>query len=114
MNKDYSNYRKHLRWYIGKLREQIPGTMEGFGKLHDESMKAGVLDEKQKELIALGIGIAARCDGCVAFHTHEALEHGATPAEVMETIGVAIAMGGGPSVVYGAHAAEALDQFTRK
>jgi len=112
MNEDYPGYRKHLQGMMGLLRKRIPGVMSGFGQLHQESMKAGALDEKQKELIALGIGIASRCDGCIAFHTYEALEHGATPAEISETIGVAITMGGGPALMYAAHAVEALEQFT--
>jgi AhpD family alkylhydroperoxidase len=74
-------------------------------------MKAGVLSEKHKELMSLGIGIAIRCDGCIAFHTHEALANGATVEEISETIGVAIAMGGGPALMYAAHALEALEQF---
>lgn len=111
MNKNYPEYRKHLQGLMGRLRGQIPGTMRGFGTLHQESMKAGALDEKQKELIALGIGITSRCDGCIAFHTHEALAHGASREEINETIGVAIAMGGGPALMYASHALEALDQF---
>ena len=111
MDKNYPEYRKHLQGLMGRLRAELPGTMRGFGLLHQESMKAGVLGEKQKELIALGIGIAVRCDGCIAFHTHEALGHGATREEITETIGVAIAMGGGPALMYAAHAAEALEQF---
>jgi len=109
--KNYPEYRKHLQGLIGQLRVSIPGTMKGFGTLHQESMKAGALDEKQKELIALGIGIAARCDGCIAFHTHEALANGATREEISETIGIAVSMGGGPALMYAAHALEALHQF---
>ena len=108
---DFPGYRKHLKNLIGHLRKRIPGVMTGFSHLHQEGMQAGALDEKQKELIALGIGIAARCDGCIAFHTHEALAQGATPAEIGETIGVAITLGGGPALMYAAHALEALEQF---
>lgn len=111
MNKDYPAYRKHLQREIGELRKRIPGSMAAFGQLHQESMKAGAIDEKHKELIALGIGIASRCDGCIAFHTHEALAQGASPEEINETIAVAISMGGGPALMYAAHAIEALEQF---
>jgi AhpD family alkylhydroperoxidase len=111
MSTDYPEYRKHLQGAIGRLRGRIPGPMKGFGLLHQESMKAGALNEKQKELIALGIGVASRCDGCIAFHTHEALAHGATAEEITETLGVAISMGGGPALMYAAHALEALEQF---
>lgn len=74
-------------------------------------MADGVLSAKVKELIALGIAITVRCDGCIAFHVHDALEAGASRKEVAETIGVAVLMGGGPSVVYGSEALEALEQF---
>jgi AhpD family alkylhydroperoxidase len=111
MDMNYPEYRKHLQGLIGQLRGQIPGTMKGFGLLHQESMKAGALNEKQKELIALGIGIASRCDGCIAFHTHEALAQGATYEEIAETIGVAVSMGGGPALMYAAHTLEALAQY---
>jgi len=111
MNKDYPAYRKHLQRSIADLRKRIPGTMAGFGQLHQESMKAGALNEKEKELIALAIGITSRCDGCITFHTHEALAHGASTEEINETIGVAISMGGGPALMYAAHAIEALEQF---
>jgi AhpD family alkylhydroperoxidase len=111
MNTDFPIYRKHLQGLIGRLRKRIPGPLAAFGQLHDEAMKPGSLSEKQKELVALGIGIASRCDGCIAFHTHEALAHGATAEEITETIGVAVMMGGGPSLMYSAHALEALEQF---
>ncbi len=111
MNINYPEYRKQLQSLLGELRGHIPGTMKGFGLLHQESMKAGALSEKHKELLALGIGIASRCDGCIAFHTHEALAQGATAEEIHETIGVAISMGGGPALMYAAHALEALKQF---
>jgi AhpD family alkylhydroperoxidase len=111
MTRDFPAYRKDLQSMIGKLRVQAPGAMAGFGQLHEGAMKAGVLTVKQKELIALGIGIATRCDGCIAFHTHEALVEGATHEEIIETIAVGVMMGGGPSLMYSAHAMEALGQF---
>jgi alkylhydroperoxidase/carboxymuconolactone decarboxylase family protein YurZ len=40
-----------------------------------------------------------------------ARDRGASRAEVAETIGVAIHMGGGPSMVYGAEALRAYDAF---
>ena len=69
------------------------------------------LDAKTKELIALGIGVAIRCDDCIAFHIKAAVEHGATREEIGETLGMAIYMGAGPSVMYASHAFAALQQF---
>jgi AhpD family alkylhydroperoxidase len=111
MDKNYPAYRTHLQGLLGQLRARLPGPMRGFGQLHGESMKAGALSGKHKELIALALGVAARCDGCIAFHTHEALAQGATRGEVEEALAVAISMGGGPALMYAAHAVEALEQF---
>ena len=111
MTRDFPAYRKELKALIAGLRKQAPEALAGFGQLHEGAMKAGALGVKQKELIALGIGIASRCDGCIAFHTHEALVEGATRQEIVETIAVGVMMGGGPSLMYSAHAIEALEQF---
>ena len=108
------NYPKHYET-INKAMEEmglkIPEIMTAFGELHEKSVEDGALSSKVKELISLGIAITVRCDGCITFHVHDALTAGATDKEIMETIGVAISMGGGPSVVYGSEAMEALKQF---
>lgn len=109
--KQYPEYYEHLKQLVGKLSSEIPGTMGGFGRLHQSAVADGVLSAKVKELIALGIAITVRCDGCIAFHVHDALKAGASHEEIVETIGVAILMGGGPSVMYGSEALEALEQF---
>ncbi len=72
----------------------------------------GVLDEKTKELVALAIGVATHCDGCIGFHSRTLVRLGASRDEVMETLGVAIYMGGGPSLMYGADAVHAFDEFS--
>lgn len=111
MNKQYPAYFEELQQLMGNLGTAIPGTMGGFGQLHKQAMLDGVLSAKIKELIALSIAITVRCDGCIAYHVHEALQAGATRAEIAEAIGVAVLMGGGPSVVYGSEALKAVDQF---
>ncbi|MAY38566.1 MAG: alkylhydroperoxidase [Spongiibacter sp.] len=88
--------------------------MQGFGALHEASLKPGALDTKTKELIALGIAITVRCDGCISFHVHDAMEAGASQGEIAETVSVAILMGGGPSVVYGIEAMQALSQYQER
>lgn len=85
--------------------------MDNFVKLHQAAVAPGALDTKTKELIALSIAISVRCDGCISFHVHGALSAGASRQEIAETIGVAVFMGGGPAVVYGAQALEAVNQF---
>lgn len=111
MIKDYSKKYNDLSMTMETLGNRIPETMKGFAELHKASTAQGALSARTKELIALGIAITVRCDGCIAYHVHDSLQAGASSQEVMETIGVAVLMGGGPSVVYGCEAMEALDQF---
>ncbi len=110
--KQYPEHYEELKALMGKLGEEIPGPMGGFSRLHKTAVTNGALSGKVKELISLGISITVRCDGCIAFHVHDALKAGANRQEIMETIGVAILMGGGPSVMYGCEALEAFEQFT--
>lgn len=93
------------------LYRAAPGAMAGFGAMHKGAVEDGVLSRGMKELIALAVGITGHCDGCIAFHVHDALKAGVTRSEIEETIGVAVMMGGGPAAVYGADALVALSQF---
>ena len=112
--KDFPGSYKEIGEWMEKLGQEIPNPMQSFGALHESTIKDGALDSKTKELIALGIAITVRCDGCIAFHVHDALSAGATKAEIAETISVAILMGGGPSVVYGIEALQAVSQFEKE
>lgn len=70
------------------------------------------VETQTKELIALAIGVAKHCDGCIAFHTRAALQAGAPPEEIMETLMVTVAMDGGPALMYTTHVMEAIEEFT--
>lgn len=111
MAENFVERNDEVRRLMGELGNEIPAIMEGFGRLHHAASADGALDVKTKELIALAIAITVRCDGCIAYHVYEAMKAGATRAEMMETIGMSILMGGGPSVVYGSEAYEAITQF---
>jgi AhpD family alkylhydroperoxidase len=91
-----------------------PAVMKAFEGLHKAGAAEGALDTKTKELMCLAISIVVRCDDCIAYHIHDALEAGATREELAEAIGVAILMGGGPSMIYATHAIEAVDQFLKR
>jgi AhpD family alkylhydroperoxidase len=110
MTHDWPELAKDLSGLLGQLRTGIPDVMKGFSAMAKAAGADGALDAKTKELVALGIGIAARCDGCIAFHTRTARDLGTTREELMEVAGMAVYMGGGPSLMYAALALEAYDQ----
>ena len=97
---------------LAPLHKGVPQVMKGFGDMGKAAIADGALDAKTKELIALAVGVAARCDGCIAFHTKALVKLGATEAEVHETLGVAIYMGGGPSAMYASNAVAAFNVFS--
>jgi AhpD family alkylhydroperoxidase len=101
----------HLQQLVTELGREASGPMSGFARLHASSVTDGELESKVKELMALAIAIAIRCEDCIAYHVHDALAAGASRKEIAETIGVAVMMGGGPAAVYGAQALEAVGQF---
>ena len=110
----YQELTTRINRHLGPFRTAAPEVMQGFGAMARGAMVAGALDEKTKELIAMAIGVAARCDGCLGFHAKALVRLGATPEEFQEMLGVAVYMGGGPSLMYAAHALEAFEEFSAK
>lgn len=104
---------EQLREPTKQLHDRIPSVFDGYRSLHRAAFTDGALDAKTKELIALAIGVAKQCDGCIASHARGAARHGATAEEVADVIGVAIIMDGGPGMVYGPRAMEAFLEFNR-
>lgn len=103
---------KELSTDLRNLRSGAPDVMKAFGAIAQAALAPKALDVKTKELLAIGISVAVRCDDCIAFHVKSAVEHGATREEILETLGMAIYMGAGPSAMYASHALDAFTQFT--
>ncbi len=111
MSKNYQDITKQISSGIRHLRKDIPDVMAGFSAMAQAAGKDGALDKKTKELVALGIAISTRCDGCIGFHTEALVKLGCTRAEFEETLGMAVYMGGGPSLMYAGDAMTAWEQY---
>lgn len=111
MPKQYKEITKDISASIAKLRKEIPDVMSGFSSLAQAAGKDGALNKKTKELIALALGVAAHCDGCIGFHVQALVKLGVTREELMETLGMAVYMGGGPSLMYAADALSAYEEM---
>lgn len=108
------SYTELARQIGGKLKEfgkRMPETMQGFNQMSKATHADGALDAKTKELIATAIGVAARCQGCLAFHAQACIKLGVSRAEFEEMLQVAIYMGGGPSLMTAAEAMLAYEEF---
>jgi AhpD family alkylhydroperoxidase len=111
------NWPEATRAFSANLRNLRGGateTMKAFSGLAQAALAPKALDTKTKELIALAIGVAVRCDDCIAFHVKACIEQGATRDEILETLSMAIYMGAGPSVMYASHALAAYNQMSEK
>jgi AhpD family alkylhydroperoxidase len=111
MTHDWPELAKALTADLRNLRIGAPDVMKAFSALATSSGAAGALDAKTKELIAVAVSVAVRCDDCIAFHTKAAAQRGATREEILEALGMAVYMGAGPSVMYASHALSAFTQF---
>lgn len=109
--KDYAQITGAINEGLGGLRGHAGDTLAAFSNLSKAATADGALDKKTKELIALAIGVAKQCDGCIGFHTKALQRLGATDEEVAEALGMCVYMGGGPSLMYAADAWTAWTQL---
>jgi len=114
MHREASNHYQSWPTRMNAMKSRPGGGEIGkaFGPFFHGLMKdasgEGGLTAKQKELIALGIGVASRCESCIYAHVEKCLHAGATPREVMDAAAVAVMMGGGPAFTYVPVVSEAL------
>lgn len=111
VQKDYPEIVARVSSNLATLRQDIPDVMKGFGQLASAASAEGALSAKTKELIAMALGVAARCDACIGFHAKALVKMGTTKKELEEVLGMAVYMGGGPSLMYAADALAAFEQF---
>lgn len=112
MPKDYINITNSISASLRTFNTESAELMQSFRAMSQTATKTNVLDEKTKELIALAIGIAKQCDGCIGFHVKKLVGLGVTKGELLDMLNVAVYMGGGPSLMYAADTILAYEQFT--
>ncbi|SIT41527.1 Alkylhydroperoxidase AhpD family core domain protein [Paraburkholderia ribeironis] len=111
-NSDYKDLTRAVSVQMRAMRESQPELMTAFGQLAAAGTKDGALNRKTRELVALGIAIACRCDDCIGFHVQTLVKLGTTRAELEDVLGTAVYMGGGPSMMYATHALRAFAEFS--
>lgn len=112
MSEKFSQVTNDLSLQLKKLRQEMPDTMAAFSALAQAATQDGALDKKTKELIALSLGISGHCQGCIGFHVQTLVKLGLKREELMETLAMAVYMGGGPSLMFAAEALEAFEEFS--
>ena len=111
-NTPYIDLTRSISAELAQLRTEMPDTLRGFSALAKGATQDGALDKKTKELIAIALSVAARCDPCIGFHVQTYVQLGGTRAELADALGMAVYMGGGPSLMYAAKTSAAFDEFS--
>lgn len=108
----YTDLTRGISAELAQLRTEMPDTLRGFSALAKGATQSGALDKKTKELIAIALSVAGRCDPCIGFHVQTYVQLGGTRAELVDALGMAVYMGGGPSLMYAAKTSAAFDEFS--
>lgn len=99
---------------VGAMKGAAPDIGRAFGTMFRSLMGEGALSVREKELIALAIGMAMRCDECVHSHLEKAIAAGATREQVLEMAGVVVVMQGGPGYVKVPLLLEAIEELEQR
>jgi AhpD family alkylhydroperoxidase len=113
MSEKYSQLTQGLNVQLAKMRKEMPELMTGFSAMAQAATKQGELDKKTKELIAMALAVANHCEGCIGFHAQTLVKLKTSREELLETLSMAIYMGGGPSLMFAAEALEAFEEFSK-
>lgn len=112
MEKQLEIYDRVIK-YRDEIRKEIPAILDAHAAFRDEVYKDGALSHKVKRLIALGIALRCECEGCIVAHTKNAVMEGATKAELMEAVAIAIIMSGTPAMAESWRVVKTLEEMGR-
>lgn len=108
----YKTDTAELRTELRALHKLNPETAKGFSALSTGAMTDGTLDKKSREFVALAIAVTQRCTPCINLHVEALMKVSATREELGSVLAMCVQMGGGPAMMYAAHALAAWDEFT--
>lgn len=99
---------------FAELRRLSPKVTGGLVRMRSESYARGVVEAKYKLLSAMVVSVAIRCEPCIRAYVQMALEAGATEAELIEFLNVAITMQGCPGEEWALKAFQAYREIAQR
>ena len=88
--------------------------MTVFEDQYDKTFADGAVPAKYKDLSAAVLSIAVKCEGCLKFHIKTAIKHGATRAEIVEMVRLALVAGGSAGIPTARAAYQVMDDAKLK
>lgn len=112
MNMGYMKEKlEEVKTLTKRLEKDFPAETMSFLQFLKRAESGKGLGIKQKELINVGLSVAAQCEWCIAFHVESAARAGASRDEIIEAGFMAIIMHGGPAYMYMTPLMQAVDEF---
>lgn len=97
-----------------RQNEQVMGldslVIKRFYNIDTQTYRDGALSATVKELMGLSVSLALRCNDCVLYHIDAAAAAGATRAQIVEAMEVALVIGGSIVIPHMRVAVEALNE----
>lgn len=97
---------------LAVFHQASPRVIDAFKVLRGEACNdRGALDFKTKELIAVAVAVARKCEPCILSHLEVALKVGVTREELVEALNISILLCGGPGFAYAASTLKSYDEL---
>ena len=109
---NWNEYQKQIQQQIAEIGRTNRNIVKGYRELSNSGAASNLLGEKVKELIALAVAVTRQCDGCIITHTDAAIKHGATKEEIVEALGVAVAVNAGAALIFSSRVMDAFHAKT--
>ncbi|WP_321822617.1 MULTISPECIES: carboxymuconolactone decarboxylase family protein [unclassified Burkholderia] len=101
----------HIGDALPRFQRVNPSTFKAFVNVLEVNHNLTEIDAKTRELIAVAVAAAIHCDGCIAYHVHEAKKAGATIKEVGAALATAMTIGMGSKFIQTTYAMDAYEQL---
>jgi AhpD family alkylhydroperoxidase len=88
----------HYKQGLGQFTQKMPELAQHYNAFTEECFKEGILSQKEKQLIALGISLYSQDEYCIIYHTKGCIDQGCSEEEILEAVGVTAAFGGGAAM----------------
>ncbi len=111
MIRDWKEYKQQIALSVKEIGGANPDLVKAYAAFHHANSASKHLDAKTRELIALGVAVTLRCDGCINAHSEAAARAGATKEEIVDALGVAVMVNAGATMVYSAHVIDAVHAY---
>jgi AhpD family alkylhydroperoxidase len=97
---NWNEYQQQIQQEMAEMGRANHEIIKSYRELSNAGNASNLLGGKVRELIALAVAVTRQCDGCIVTHADAAIKQGATKEEIIEALGVAVAVNAGAALVF--------------